>query len=100
MDTQTAAQVIKDLKTTIDSQLIGYKAQSDALGVSTGIIQATLVTQSTILEAQYRKTIDDANATIVAKDDLISQKDAKIADLQAQLDAIIKPNNPINPVTP
>jgi hypothetical protein len=52
MDTNLAISTLVSLKSTIDADVTGLQAQSDALGIAISQLQGTLVTQDKALEAE------------------------------------------------
>jgi pectate lyase len=78
MDTQQTKDTLVTLKTSIDNQIIGFTAQSEALAVAIQIIDGTLETQALELKAQY----DSRIATLeTEKANLLVQKETLEAGL-------------------
>lgn len=86
MDTQNALSIITGLKTTVDSSLVGFKAQSDALLVAEEIIKGTLATQALELENRYETIIADKDIIISDNEIVIAEKNVLIAQLQSIID--------------
>jgi len=88
MDTQLAVDTIKGLKNTIDSNLSGLTAQSDALGVALNIIQGTLDFQAKSLDAKYKGTIDQLTQENSDLNGQVTDLSTQVTDLSSTVNEL------------
>lgn len=99
MDTQQSIATLQALKNTLDSNALGFKAQSDSIQVSIDQLNGVLITQADNLRAEFQQTIDNQAQDIIIKD-------LKIKDLQAQVDILLQTPagdpvvDPVSDITP
>lgn len=94
MDTPTALATLSALKQTIDSNVIGLHAQSDALATAIQQLQGLLdtpradvvVAQAALLVEKEKHDVDITTTAV-----LLHDKDVQITDLRAQIESLTHP---------